>query len=154
METKVTALNAPALCFSNHQANGSTILRTGKVVKAPDDLHGMWNYSKLCFHTKYPWESSPDDTVESQQYVLRDLVTDSLQRGNATLWHGEKEQVLYRRQFFNYRAETECHWMHALNLADFTMPYGILWADQLRRQRNENCESDRRLRKSHRFKGT
>lgn len=131
-ETKVTALNAPALCFSNHQANGSTILRTGKVVKAPDDLHGMWNYSKLCFHTKYPWESSPDDTVESQQYVLRDLVTDSLQRGNATLWHGEKEQVLYRRQFFNYRAETECHWMHALNLADFTVPYGILRADQLR----------------------
>ena len=30
--TKVTSLNGPALCFSNHQANGETILRTGKVV--------------------------------------------------------------------------------------------------------------------------
>lgn len=161
-ETKVTVLDAPALCFSNHQANGSTILRTGKVVKAPEDLHGMWNYSKLCFHTKYPWEAGPvghaeaagdtmtktaDDAaktseaasgtpasavVESQQYVLRDFVTGSVQRGNVTLWHGEKEQVLYRRQFFNYRMDTECHWMYALNLADFTVPYGILRVDQLR----------------------
>ena len=59
-EVKVTCLDGPALCFSNHQANGETILRTGKVVKRPGDVHGMWNYSKLCYNTKYPWEAEPD----------------------------------------------------------------------------------------------
>lgn len=61
-ETKVTVLNGPALCFSNHQANGETVLRSAKVVKAVDDVHGMWNYSKVEFNTKYPWESTPKFT--------------------------------------------------------------------------------------------
>ena len=51
-EVKVTTLDGPALCFSNHAANGETILRTGKVLKNTDDVHGMWNYSKLAFNTK------------------------------------------------------------------------------------------------------
>lgn len=157
-ETKVTALDGPALCFSNHQANGETILRTGKVVKDHSDSHGMWNYSKLCFNTKYPWESTPvqsagcgeaaggcsaeglqaeksavlPGSVESQQYVLHDTVTDAYEKGNVTYWHGQKDGVLYRRQFFNYRLDTETHWMQALNLADFAVPYGILRADWLR----------------------
>ena len=54
----------------NHQANGETILRTGKVVKNKKDEHGMWNYSKLCFNTKYPWESAVASDIEAQQYVL------------------------------------------------------------------------------------
>ncbi|MDO4292593.1 MAG: DUF2264 domain-containing protein [Eubacteriales bacterium] len=143
-ETRVTALDGPALCVSNHQANGETVLRSGKVVKNKDDRHGMWNYSKLCFNTKYPWESEPDhgsDTlpgeVESQQYVLRDLTRaedapDLFERANVTFWHGQKEQVLYRRQFFNYELSKETHWMNALNLADFTVPYGVIRADKLR----------------------
>ncbi len=131
-ETKVTVLNGPALCFSNHQANGETILRTGKVVKNVGDEHGMWNYSKLCFNTKYPWESEPAIEVEAQQYVLRDLTDDGIEKCNVTFWHGEKEHVLYRRQFFNYDISKECHWMNALDLADFTVPCGILRADRLR----------------------
>lgn len=170
-EVKVTALDGPALCFSNHQANGETILRTGKVVKAHADGHGMWNYSKLCFNTKYPWEAAPtaanargDGTVadgaavnacedgaaanvcgaaadccsvpygsvESQQYVLYDTVKGAYEKANATFWHGQRENVLYRRQFFNYRLEEETHWMQALSLADFPVPYGILRADKLR----------------------
>lgn len=151
-EVKVTALDGPALCFSNHQANGETILRTGKVVKAHTDEHGMWNYSKLCFNTKYPWESAPvavdgeglaaktvdhsstvpRGSVEAQQYVLYDTVKGAYEKANATFWHGQKEAVLYRRQFFNYRLEEETHWMQALNLADFAVPYGILRADKLR----------------------
>lgn len=163
-ETKVTVLNGPALCFSNHQANGATILRTGKVVKSPEDRHGMWNYSKLSFQAKYPWESSPceispreegggetdsheansreakqagsggklREDVESQQYVLKDLLSGSCDRANVTFWHGEKEGVLYRRQFFDYRLDRESHWTQALNLADFTVPYGILRVDKMR----------------------
>ena len=163
-QVKETVLDGPALCFTNHQANGSTVLRTGKVVKAPGDVHGMWNYSKLCYHTKYPWEAAPTGeaerpvsgeassaggagsavpaavspvsvpagSVEAQQYVLLDRTAGSYERCNVTFWQGAKDGVLYRRQFFRYRLEAECHWMHALSLADFPVPYGILRADRLR----------------------
>jgi hypothetical protein len=131
-ETKVTTLNGPALCFSNHSANGETILRTGKVVKNNGDVHGMWNYSKLCYNSKYPWESAPSENVESQQYVLKDLDSGRFEKCNVTFWHGEKENVLYRRQFFNYDLNRECHWIQAVNLADFVVPNGIIRVDKLR----------------------
>lgn len=134
-QVKVTTLDGPALCFTNHEASGETILRTGKVVKDTGDRHGMWNYSKLCFNTKYPWEAAPAEEVEAQQYVLRDIATGALSRANVTFWHGEEKGVLYRRQFFDYRLETECHWMQALNLADFAVPFGIMRVDKLRLHR-------------------
>ena len=139
-EVKTTTLDGPALCFSNHKANGETILRSGKVVKDRNDVHGMWNYSKLCFNTKYPWESAPCPSaesvplasVESQQYVLHDVTTDTYDRANVTFWHGERDGVLYRRQFFGYDLGTECHWMQAVNLADYAVPYGVMRADKIR----------------------
>lgn len=140
-EVKETTLNGPALCFSNHKANGETILRTGKVVKNTNDNHGMWNYSKLCFNTKYPWESSPvnkDDlefavgSVESQQYVLKDIVTGRYDKANVTFWGGVKNEVLYRRQFFRYNLRDESMWLQAINLADFAVPYGIMRVDKHR----------------------
>ncbi len=138
-KVKETTLDGPALCFTNHKANGSNLLRTGKVVKKPEDIHGMWNYSKLCFHSKYPWEATPvgknpvqPGEVESMQYVIKDGTAGELTRANVTFWAGEWEGVLYRRQFFNYNLETECHWMQAVNLADFPVPCGMLRADKFR----------------------
>lgn len=131
-EVKVTTLDGPALCFSNHQANGETILRTGKVVKEASDRTGMWNYSKLSFNTKYPWEASAQEEVEAQQYVLRDITTGKTDRANVTYWHGEKDGVLYRRQFFDYQLTRETHWIQAMNLADFAVPYGVMRADKMR----------------------
>lgn len=136
-EVKETVLNGPALCFTNHEANGETILRTGKVVKRPDDDHGMWNYSKLSFNTKYPWEAAPcakerKDAVESQQYVMHDLTFDKTEKCNVTFWNGSRGGVLYRRQFFGYELERESHWIQAVNLADFPVSCGILRADKLR----------------------
>ena len=132
---KVTTLNGPALCFSNHNANGETVLRTGKIVKNQGDRHGMWNYSKLCYNTKYPWESTKVESVESQQYVLEDLSSGRISYANTTFWYGEKDGVLYRRQFFDYNLQTECHWMQAVNLADFAVPYGIIRVDKHRLHR-------------------
>ncbi|MGN0426170.1 MAG: DUF2264 domain-containing protein [Agathobacter sp.] len=134
-EVKETALDGPALCFSNHKANGETILRTGKVVKEKTDEHGMWNYSKLCFNTKYPWEAAPDKAVEAQQYVLCDVTTGTFEKANVTFWSGVKEDVLYRRQVFSYDLMTEEHWKQVMNLADFTVPYGIIRADKIRMMR-------------------
>ncbi len=153
-ETKVTTLDGPALCFANHGANGITELRTGKVVKEKTDKHGMWNYSKLVFNSKFPWESTPkgdverifgsanDDLVvgnmetfvESQQYVLQYLDEENTAgiTPNVTFWNGEKGDVLYRRQFFEYELCTETHWRTALNLADYAVPYGIMRFDKIR----------------------
>ncbi len=147
-EVKQTVLNGPALCYTNHKANGETILRTGKVVKNIGDIHGMWNYSKLCFNTRYPWEAAPcfsqtentDGTVkegelESMQYLLKDVTTSHVMHGNATFWAGEKNGVLYRRQFFDYRLDTETHWIQAVNLADTPVANGILRFDKHRLHR-------------------
>jgi hypothetical protein len=127
-EVKTTTLDGPGLSFSNHKANSGTILRTGKVFKKAGDIHGMWNYSKLAYHSKYPWEAEN----ESMQYVIRELSDGHEEYGNVTFWCGEKDGVLYRRQFFNFSFEHETHWMQAVSLADFAVPYGIMRADRLR----------------------
>ncbi len=150
-EVKVTALDGPALCFSNHQASGETILRTGKVVKQPGNEHEMWNYSKLCYNTKYPWEAAPKcgktsgegpeggaicEMVEAQQYVLKEmhpaLAGTRPEKANATFWHGMKAEILYRHQFFDFSLDKEYHWIQSISLADFAVPYGILRVDRLR----------------------
>ncbi len=130
-EVKETVLDGPALCFTNHNANGETVLRTGKVMKNCGDERGMWNYAKLVYNSKYPWEAKPSEDVESMQYVLINEGEEA-QKCNAVMWHGERGGVLYRRQFFSYRLDCETHWRQAVNLADFPVEYGIIRADKLR----------------------
>ena len=135
-EIKETVLEGPALCFTNHKDNGETILRTGKVLKNKGDIHGMWNYSKLCFNTKYPWEASPNtgggaaEHIEAQQYVLLNETDGSIQKANVTFWCGHKEGVLYRRQFFDYNIRDEAMWIQGINLADFPVANGIFRVDR------------------------
>lgn len=131
-EVKVTVLDGPALCFSNHQANGETELRTGKVIKAVDDIHGMWNYTKLVYNTKFPWEAQPAEGIESQQYLFYDPVSGQYRRGNATAWCGEKDKVLYRRSMMGFSDRAEMLRIPVMELADFTVPYGIMRADKMR----------------------
>lgn len=144
-EVKETTLAGPALCFTNHETNGETILRSGKVYKHAEDIHGMWNYSKLNYNTRYPWESTPvgeceelpgvgkvEEICESQQYLLFDTGQKEPSRANLTIWCGEKDGILYRRQFFNGNLETEQHWIQAINLADFPVGRGIFRVDKLR----------------------
>lgn len=131
-QSLVTTLDGPGLCITDHMDNGETELRTGKVVRNTGDEHGMWNYAKLIYNTKYPWESKHADEVESQQYVLHEIPSGIIKKCNVTFWHGEEEDVLYRRQFFDYTIKDETHWMTAMNLADFAVPYGIIRADKIR----------------------
>ena len=127
-QIKTTALNGSALCFTNHKANGTTILRTGKVTKNTSDKHGMDNYGKLCYSTKYPWDSCSC----SMEYILHDETEGYDSIANKVIWCKTEDDILYRRQFFDYRISEETHWMQALNLADFAIPYGILRADKIR----------------------
>ncbi|MCR5093887.1 MAG: DUF2264 domain-containing protein [Lachnospiraceae bacterium] len=126
-EVHETVLDGPGLVFTNHPANGETILRSAKVMKAPDDLHGMWNYAKLEYNTKYPWDSS-----DARQYVLLDRLGEKEERANAVFYAGVRDGVLYRKAYFGFRREVETHWMQAAVLADLPVPYGILRADRLR----------------------
>lgn len=130
-DTKETVLDGPGLCFTNHGANGETILRTGKIMKRKGDIHGMWNYAKLCYNSKYPWEASPAEDVEAMQYALKDR-DGAIERCNATFWGGSRNGVLLRRQFFDLEPETEMHWRYVLDLADFPVTHGIIRADRLR----------------------
>ncbi len=142
---KETVLEGPALVFTNHEGNGETVLRTAKVLKDKGDVHGMWNYSKLCYNTRFPWESGVDAgpsgdslreapalKLESQQYVLRSLTDLHTERANVTFYAGSRDGVLYRRQFFDYDLATECHWLEAVDLADFPVGLGIMRADRFR----------------------
>lgn len=141
-EVKLTTLNGPALCFSNHRESGETILRTGKARQHRDNLNGMWSYARLCYNTKYPWEATPASDgatekarlldVESQQYVLTDEASGAHSRANVIRWFGEREGVLYRKQFFEYTMDVEEHWMQAIMLADIPVAYGIFRVDKLK----------------------
>lgn len=139
-EVKETCLNGPALCFTNHEANGETILRSSKVRKNKDDLHGMHNYAKLSYCSKFPWEATPKCLennalfrhIESEMYTITDDTTGNILHGNVNLWHGMKKDVLYRRLFFDFDMNTENHWNQAINLADFPVSKGIIRADKLR----------------------
>ncbi|MBQ7564138.1 MAG: DUF2264 domain-containing protein [Lachnospiraceae bacterium] len=128
-KVKETVLDAPGLVFTNHQANGETILRSAKVLKEPGDREGLWNYGKLCYNTKYPWEAG-EKSVEAQQYVLQSLTDESLKRANVTFYGGVREGVLYRKQYFNFRLSEEWHWLEAVSLADFPAPLGIIRCDR------------------------
>ena len=131
-ETSETVLNGPGLCMANHKNNGTTELRTGKVIRKRDDNNGLCCYAKLSYSTKYPWEASLEGHQESQMYVVHDKTFDFDRRPNALLWHGSRDGVLYRRNFFHYDNEEECHWMHVMDLADFPVAEGLVRVDKFR----------------------
>lgn len=129
---KETVLNGPGLALSNHIVSGESILRSSKVRKRADDMNGLWSYGKLCYNTKLPWEASVSESIEAQQYTVESLLTDEILRGNLSLWCGQRDAVLYRRQLFNYSMEEEYHWFDAVSLADFPVSLGIFRVDKLR----------------------
>ena len=125
---RVSVYDAPGLCTANFPLNGETVLRSGKVLKNKQDIHGMFNYSKLSYNTKFPWEAV--DFAES--YILKDIYENKILHPNVTFWNGEKDNVLYRRQYFDFDLETERHWIQSIALADFTVDYGIIRCDRTR----------------------
>lgn len=131
-ETRETVLDGPGLCMANHRDNGTTELRTGKVIRKRDDNNGLCCYVKLSYSTKYPWEASLKGRTESQMYTVYDEKFHTLKKTNALLWHGAREGVLYRRAFLHYDNQQETHWMHCVDLADFPVANGLVRVDKFR----------------------
>lgn len=130
-EIQTTTLNGPALCITNHQKNGETILRTGKVLRNYKINDDLWNYARLSFNSKFPWEATVNQHVEAQQYVLADASNHKTERGNFILWSGLRNSVLYRRLFFNFGTPTELTWLNKIDLADFAVPSGLIRVDKM-----------------------
>lgn len=131
-EVRETVLDGPGLCFTNHSGNGTTELRSGKVIRRKDDNGGMCCYGKLAYSTKYPWEAFIGNGRETQMYMIKECESGKLHKPNALLWQGIRDNVLYRRCFFNYSSEMEAHWLHCIDLADFPVAEGIVRVDRLR----------------------
>ncbi len=133
-DIRTNVLPGPGLIFSNHSANGETILRTAKIVKHKKDFHGICNYAKLCYNTDFPWDSAfiEDKGIIPMQYTIKDETLEKPITANAVYYSGVREDVFYRRAFFDYEPETEMHWQNAVDLADFAVPYGIFRADRIR----------------------
>lgn len=131
-ETRETPLDGPGLCFASHEKNGTTELRSGKVIRAINDCGGICCYAKLVYSTKYPWEAMTGSGKEAQQYMLTDKRSGTIQNPNALLWGGYREGVLYRRCFFHYESSAEMHWLHCVDLADFPVAEGLIRVDRPR----------------------
>ncbi len=123
-----TVVEGPGIAATNFRATGETVFRTGKIVKNRNDLHGMMNYNKLCFNSKFPWEAVP----ESQMYIHKAEGEERITYPNVTYWGGEKDGVLYRRQYFDYHTDAEYHWIQGMMIADFPVKKGIIRADRTR----------------------
>lgn len=126
-----TVLNGPGLCYTNHGANGETVLRTGDVVWDSEEISYLWSYSKLSYNSKYPWEATPvfNKEVESQQYVIEEF--GNIIYGNVTQWRGKENDVLYRKQYFDFHTKEQMVRMHKMELADFPVKNGIIRVDRL-----------------------
>lgn len=129
-------LSAPGLCFTNHKDNGETILRTAKVFRVEDDINGIHNYAKLCYNSKYPWESSLNNdesglAIESMMYIINDESDGTKLYPNAVFLNNMRNGVLYRRAFFNFRIKKERMWMQTMTYADFPVPLGIFRVDKI-----------------------
>ncbi len=134
---KETVLSSPALVFTNHKGNGTTILRTGRVSQSSKAEGGCSQYARLNFNSKYPWEAVASEGVDPCQYVLK--TGDGYSRANAIYWCGERDGVLYRREFFNFdfvsKGKTKI-----VDLADFAVPYGIFRADRFIMRGKDDAE--------------
>jgi hypothetical protein len=133
-DVRTFVLDGPGLVFSNHAANGETVLRTGKVMKHKNDLHGICNYGKLCYNTDFPWDSAfiKEKGIIPMQYTIKDETMDVPHTANTLFYAGVENDVFYRRAFFDHGPETEMHWLNAIDLADFTVPLGVFRADRIR----------------------
>lgn len=129
-ENKITTLNAPALSYINHAANGMNELRTGKVILPPEDINGILNYAKLSYHSRLSWEAQTPNAI-SQLYLLTSEKRNIDFLGNVLLWVGMKEDILYRRNYLGYHTNSNFIWTPHIDLAEVDMPYGILRVDRM-----------------------
>ena len=125
---KVT-LDGPGMNITNYKETGAVELRCGKVlVKNGDSL--LSEYSRLSFNSIFPWEVFDFTGPEAMQYSLLYQGKKNTQIPNIILYAGEKNGVLYRKEYFDFEATFQDK--ASIDLADFPVQNGLIRVDKAR----------------------
>ena len=125
---KVT-LDGPGMNITNYKETGAVELRCGKVlVKNGDSL--LSEYSRLSFNSIFPWEIFDFTGPEAMQYSLLYQGKKNTQIPNIILYAGEKNGVLYRKEYFDFEATFQDK--ASIDLADFPVQNGLIRVDKVR----------------------
>ncbi|MBL4937153.1 DUF2264 domain-containing protein [Clostridium sp. YIM B02515] len=128
-KSKTTVLNGPGIVIDNHGANGITEFRTGKTMFSRKSAY-IRNYLRLSFNSEFPWEDFDYAGAEAMQYSLKYFNTEEAIVPNIILYGGEKEGVLYRKEYFDF--ESSFQGKPSICIADFPVDYGMIRVDKMR----------------------
>ena len=123
-------LPEPGISLSQHPRNGSSILRSGKVLLSADVANDASLYAKISYHSDFPPEIDTKDILNkyhaaSQQYILT-TNSSGHEFCNAVFSCGENDRILYRRSFFSFVPWMEWHWLSSLYTADIPVELGFI----------------------------
>ncbi len=121
-----TPLPGPGILVTNYHSSGHSELRTAKF----NDAHP--GYSRLCYHTLFPWEAPDQDNGVAMHYSLcaEDPEGEQLYQLPARIdWCGvDGEGVLHRMLHLPKERGPQ----PIIELADFSLPNGVLRIDRPR----------------------
>ena len=127
--TVTTCLPGPGIAADNHLATGITELRTAKVLM--EKQYASRNaYLRLAFNSQFPWEDFDGRGAEAMQYSLTKAQGGPSQVPNILMYAGEKDGVLYRKEYFDFEHtfQDKC----SIDLADFPVACGHVRVDKVR----------------------
>ncbi len=126
-EVAETELPGPGMVVAQYGSSRASEIRTAKVVIARKS--GMLpHYSRLSFHSAFPWQADTADGQPSMHY--RFTAEGRSWRPNLILYGGRRDGVLHRRLVYEF--EGAFGDLPAIDLADFTLPEGLVRCDRLR----------------------
>lgn len=120
----------PGITITNYGQSGATEIKTAKYLLDPEKKSYLPAYSRLAFHSAFPWEARDGRGPEAMSYTLKYLdAQDGYLFPNICLYGGIEGDVLYRRIYFNFQ--------HALrdpliDLAELEIAHGIIRVDRPR----------------------
>lgn len=129
VQTEQVTLDGPGINITNYKETGTVELRAGKVlVKLGDPI--LSEYSRLSFNSILPWEAFDYIGPEAMQYSLLYKEKKNTQIPNIILYAGEKNGVLYRKEYFDFEATFQDK--ASIDLADFPVNNGLIRVDKVR----------------------
>ncbi len=128
-ETYTTVLDGPGIVTDNHKDTGITEFRTGKVLMHKE-YPSLNTYVRLGFNSQFLWEDFDFKGVEAMQYSLTDENHEKSIIPNILMYAGEKDGVLYRKEYFDF--EFSFQNKASIDLADFPVAAGTIHVDKTR----------------------
>jgi len=126
---KSITLDGPGMNITNYKKTGAVELRIGKVLAKKSDPV-LSSYSRLSFHSSFPWEAYDFFGPEAMQYSLLYSGCDRTAIPNIILYAGEKQGVLYRKEYFDFEATFQDR--ASIDLADIPIKNGLIRVDKVR----------------------